>query len=74
MKHCQVEVQESISGYHFQTIGKLANNDFEYHIEVIYSIEQYILTKNVCFFPYVRNFTFIYGPFSCLTNVSLAVI
>ena len=47
MKHCQVEVQESNFGYHFQTIRELANNNFQFHREVIYSMDQYILTKYV---------------------------
>ena len=40
---------KSVSGYNFQTIRKLANNDFKYHREIIYSIEQYILTQKMCF-------------------------
>ena len=28
-----------------------------------------MLTKKMCSFPHVRNFTLIYGPFSCLINV-----
>ena len=37
-KHCQVEVQEKYLGHNFQTIRKFANNDFQYHREVIYGI------------------------------------
>ena len=33
----RLRFRKSISGHHFQTIRKLANNDFQYHREVIYS-------------------------------------
>ena len=72
MKHCQVEVQEKYFWISFSTIGKLAYKYFQYHWEVIYSIEQYILTKKFVF-PHKRNFALIYGPLSCLINVFLAL-
>ena len=37
-KHCQDEVQESISGHHFQNTRKLDTNYFQYHRDVIYSV------------------------------------
>ena len=61
----RVRFRKCISGYHYQTIRKLANTDFQYHRGVIYSIYKYILTKKL-FFPQEPNFTLIYGPFSCL--------
>ena len=64
----RLRFRKSISGHHFQTIRKLANTDFQYRRGIIYSIYQYILTKNV-FFARERNCTFIYGPFSCLIIV-----
>ena len=64
----RLRFSKSISGHHFQTIGQLANNDFQYHREGFYDIQQYILTKKSIFL-HVRNFTMIYGPFTCVTNV-----
>ena len=37
-KHCQVEVQKENFRHHFQTIGKLAGNEFNFHTEVVNSI------------------------------------
>ena len=34
----RLRFRKSISGHHFQTIGKLASNDFNYHTEVANSI------------------------------------
>ena len=34
----RLRFRKSISGHHFQTIGKLASNDFNYHAEVVNSI------------------------------------
>ena len=69
MKHCQVEVQEKYFWTSFSNYKKLANTDFQYHGGVIYGIYQYILTKKNVFYPHERNFTLIYGPFSCLIIV-----
>ena len=57
----RLRYRKSISGHNFQTIRKLANTEFQYHIGVIYRIYRYILTKNVLF-PHERKFTLIYGP------------
>ena len=34
----RLRFRKSISGHHFQTIGKLASNDFNHHTEVVNSI------------------------------------
>ena len=65
----RLRFMKSISWHHFQTIVELAKTDFQYHRGIIYSIYYYILTKKNLFFPHERNFTLIYGPFSCLKNV-----
>ena len=38
MKHCQVEVQKEYFRHNFQSIGKLASNEFNFHAEVVNSI------------------------------------
>ena len=53
----------------FQTIRKLANTGFQYYRGVIYSIYQIHSYKKHVFFPHERNFTLIYGSFSCLIIV-----
>ena len=64
----RLRFRKSISGHHFQTIRKFANNGFQYQRDVNYNTWQCILTKK-CVFPHVRSFTLIYGPYSCLTDV-----
>ena len=34
----RLRIRKNISGHHFQTIGKLASNDFSYHTDVFNSI------------------------------------
>ena len=41
--------RKSIAGHHFQNTRKLANNDFQYHRDIIYSVYQFILTKKIVF-------------------------
>ena len=59
--------RKSIFDHHFRTVGKLAKNEFQYHTEVVYSIQWYNLTKNM-FFPHVRKFVLNSGPF-CLLDL-----
>ena len=66
--------RKSISEHYFLTIWKWSNNDFQCHRGVIYRIQQYSLTKNVFLSPHVRNFTLIYGAFSCLIIVHFGLI
>ena len=53
----------------FQTIRKLADTDFQYHIGVFIVYISTFLQKKIFFFLYERNFTLTYGPFSCLIVV-----
>ena len=68
----RLRFRKSISGHYFQTIRKLANNDFQYYREGFYNIQQYILAKR-SIFSHVRSFTLIYGPFICLIIVLLSL-
>ena len=59
----RLRFRKSISRQTFQNTRKFHNDDFKYHIYVIYSVKQYIFTKKHVFFPHVIFFTLIYGPF-----------
>ena len=48
----RLRLRKSISGFYFQTIRKLFNNDFQYHSKGIYSEEWYILIKKGFFSSY----------------------
>ena len=53
--HClkstvRLRFRKSIAGHHFQNTRKLANNDFQYHRDIIYSVYQYSLTKKNVFY------------------------
>ena len=37
----RLRFRKSISGHHFQTIGKLASNDFDYHTQAVNSTRRY---------------------------------
>ena len=60
---------KSISGHHFETMIKPANNNFQYHRETVLIKKTAIHSYKKKYFPHVRNFTLTCGPFSCLTNV-----
>ena len=48
-------IRKSIAGHCFQNTRKFYNNDLQYHSDVIHSVKQYILTKNL-FFPHAILF------------------
>ena len=59
---------KSTSGYHFQTIGKLDSNDFNYHTtEVFNSIYWYNHTKK-CIFSSYKKFSIGCGSFWLLSS------
>ena len=72
----RLRFRKRISGHNFQTIRKLANNDFQYNSQqrdfFVYYTAIHSYKKSI--FPHVRNFTLIYGPFSCLNIVLFSPI
>ena len=63
----RMRFSNSISGYYFKTIWKLASIDLNYHTEVVIIYSDIILLKNV-FFPHVRKFLIFIVAFFWVLN------